>query len=505
MADSLEAAGLTWKFYGPMSTDLGYEWSPFDAISHIRNNPTEWGLVVSQSQFVTDALAGTLPTVSWLIATNGNTEHPGKLPGGPSVCDGENWTVAQINAIMQGPLWDSTAIFVTWDDSGGFYDHVTPPQTGKYTLGLRVPLLVISPFAKTGYVSHIQYSHFSMLKFIEARFNLPPLTDLDASSDSMLDAFDFTQAPRPPMVLAPHSCPLYGGSHLSFGNQLVGSTSAPSGFTFSNTRTSPIHIASIATTGNFAQTNNCPVNLPVGKKCVISMTFNPDTTGPFSGQLTITDNDPSSPQSVSLTGTGSMITFSPPSLTFGTTGIGLTSAPKSVSVTNHGSNAVTITGIQMVGDYLQTNTCGTSLDAGATCTVSVTSAPSISGETFGSMFINYSDPGSQSQVLMIGYGAQAGITPVRLSFAAQAIGTTSPPKLIRVKNLGSTTLTFASVVANGDFAQTNNCGTGIAPGTTCTVNVTFTPSIAGQRTGQVTITDSDIRDPQVILLSGTGQ
>jgi phospholipase C len=509
MADELEAAGLTWKFYGPLITDLGYEWSPFDAISHIRNNPAEWSLVVSQSQFIADALSGNLPTVSWLIGAGPNTEHPGALPGGPSVCDGENWTVAQINAIMQGPLWNSTAIFVTWDDTGGFYDHVPPPANAnndKYTFGMRVPLLVISPYAKTGYVSHVQYSHFSMLKFIESDFGLPPMTNLDATSDPMLDAFDFTQAPRDPMVLAPHSCPLYGGSHLSFGNQLVGTTSAPSGFTFSNRGPSSIHIASIATSGNFAQTNNCPPNLGVGKKCVISMSFSPASTGPLSGQLTITDNDPSSPQRTSLTGTGSMMTFAPASLTFGTTGIGMTSPVKNVTLTNHGSSAVAITSIQMVGDYGQTNTCGTSLDAGASCTISVTSSPTISGETFGSMFINYSDPGAQSQVLMIAYGAQAGITPLRVAFPAQTVGTTSAPKSVKIRNLGTTPLNFASIVAAGDFAvQSNTCGSSIAPGAVCTVGVTFTPTAQGTRSGTITITDSDIRDPQVVTLSGTGQ
>jgi Abnormal spindle-like microcephaly-assoc'd, ASPM-SPD-2-Hydin len=352
----------------------------------------------------------------------------------------------------------------------------------------------------------VQYSHFSMLKFIESDFGLPPMTNLDATSDPMLDAFDFTQAPRDPMVLAPHSCPLYGGSHLSFGNQLVGTTSAPSGFTFSNRGPSSIHIASIATSGNFAQTNNCPPNLGVGKKCVISMSFSPASTGPLSGQLTITDNDPSSPQRTSLTGTGSMMTFAPASLTFGTTGIGMTSPVKNVTLTNHGSSAVAITSIQMVGDYGQTNTCGTSLDAGASCTISVTSSPTISGETFGSMFINYSDPGAQSQVLMIAYGAQAGITPLRVAFPAQTVGTTSAPKSVKIRNLGTTPLNFASIVAAGDFAvQSNTCGSSIAPGAVCTVGVTFTPTAQGTRSGTITITDSDIRDPQVVTLSGTGQ
>jgi phospholipase C len=504
MADSLEAAGLTWKFYGPLQTDLGYEWVPFDAIAHIRNT-SRWSQVVSQSQFVSDALSGNLPTVSWVIATGANSEHPGKLPGGPSVCDGENWTVAQVNAIMQGPLWNSSAIFMTWDDSGGFFDHVPPPTTGHYTLGLRVPLLIISPFAKAGYVSHTLYSHYSMLKFIETRFVLPPLTALDAGSDTMEDNFDFTQAPRDPLVLAPRSCPLLGGSHLSFGSQSVGVQSAASGFTFSNTRSSAVKITSITTSGDFSQSNTCPPSLSPGKKCVINMTFTPTSMGPISGQLTVTDSDSSSPQVVNLTGVGSAITVAPTSLTYNFTGIGKTAAAKTVTITNNGSSELTISSIQMAGAFAQTNTCAGMLDPGSSCTISVTFTPTISGETFGSMFINDSDPGSPSQVLLTGYGAQASFFPGKLTFAPQVVGTTSQPKPLKVSNLGTTTLTFASIVSSGDFGQTNDCGTGIAAGASCTLSVTFTPTAQGTRTGQITVTDSDLRDPQVIPLSGTGQ
>lgn len=504
MADSLEAAGLTWRFYGPLQTDLGYEWVPFDAISHIRNT-AEWSNVVSHTQFVVDALSGNLPTVSWLIAAGGNTEHPGNLPGGPSVCDGENWTVAQINAIMQGPLWNSTAIFVTWDDSGGFFDHVSPPATGPYTLGLRVPLLVISPFAKAGYISHVQYSHYSMLKFIETRYGLAPLTSLDANSADMLDNFDFTQEALPPLILPQRSCPLLGGSHLSFGSQLVGTTSAPSGFTLSNRGSSAIQNISVATTANFSQTSTCPANLLAGKKCVVTMTFQPDAIGPFTGQLTITDSDPSSPQTVSLTGAGSNISVGPGSITFSATGLSLTSAPKTVTVTNQGSTAVAISSIQTVGAFGQTNTCGTQLDPASSCTISVTFAPMSAGQLFGSLFVNHDDPGSPNQVLLTGFGSQASLQPGKVVFNPQTVGVTSPPKLVKVTNLGSATLTFASIVATGDFAQTNTCGTGIAPGTFCKITVTFTPTDLGVRTGQITVTDSDMRPPQVVNLSGTGQ
>ena len=115
----------------------------------------------------------TLPAVSWLIPDWSVSDHPTRpIPGGPptvSVCEGENWTVQYINAIMQGPNWPTTAIVLAWDDFGGFYDHVPPPEVDRYGLGPRVPMIVISPYVKEGIVSHTVYESASMLQFIEMR------------------------------------------------------------------------------------------------------------------------------------------------------------------------------------------------------------------------------------------------------------------------------------------------------------------------------------------------
>jgi len=108
---------------------------------------------------------------------------------------------------MQGPDWPSTAIFLTWDDFGGFYDHVAPPSIDKFGLGPRVPLLIISPFARRGYISHTLYEFSSFLKFVETRFHLPALTDRDKLANDMLDAFDFGQKPLEPLIRQPRDCP----------------------------------------------------------------------------------------------------------------------------------------------------------------------------------------------------------------------------------------------------------------------------------------------------------
>jgi phospholipase C len=203
LADRLEAAHVSWKYYAPTRGHVGYIWSALDAIKHIRNSSLWTSKVVPDTQFAEDARNGRLPAVSWLV-TGETSEHPPF-----STCAGENWSVEQLNAVMEGPDWASTAVFITWDDFGGFYDHVAPPPVDKFGLGPRVPLLIISPYARKGKVSHTQYELSSFLSLVEKRFYLAPLTERDQKANDMLDSFDFTQPPLPPLVLKTRSCPLF--------------------------------------------------------------------------------------------------------------------------------------------------------------------------------------------------------------------------------------------------------------------------------------------------------
>ena len=202
LADELDKANYSWKYYAPTQNQSGYIWSSFDAIDHIRNGP-DWKNVVPVTQFQQDAANGTLPTVSWVVTPGMDSEHP---PA--SVCVGENWTVQLMNALMKGSDWSSTATFLTWDDFGGFYDHVAPQQIDSYGLGFRVPLLVISPFAKKGVVDHTQYEFSSMLRFAEDELGLPTLTNRDKAANNMMGAFDFQQTPRAPLILSQRTCSL---------------------------------------------------------------------------------------------------------------------------------------------------------------------------------------------------------------------------------------------------------------------------------------------------------
>jgi phospholipase C len=163
-------------------------------------------------QFFKDAAAGTLPNVSWLFS--GFLKNSDAKSGHPpaSLCGGENYAVSVLNAAMNGPQWPTTALFLVWDDWGGFYDHVDPPVVERwkdgtpFRYGHRVPCIVISPYARPGYVSHTIHSHVSLLRFAETIFGLEPLTERDAHASDMLDCFDFEQPALSPLVLTPRVC-----------------------------------------------------------------------------------------------------------------------------------------------------------------------------------------------------------------------------------------------------------------------------------------------------------
>jgi phospholipase C len=219
-------AGVDWKFYGTNFDGTFTEtWSMFDAVKSVRNTSSKWANVVNVSQFSADIKNGTLPAVSWLVDQDQFSEHPDVtvpglgLPLG-GVCAGEGWTVSYVNQLMQSSYWSSTAILFTMDDFGGWYDHVVPPRkyggtaTSPYGLGFRLPLIVISPYAKPGFIFHEQSEQASIARFVERVFgatttlsSLDPAAQ-DGQANDLFDAFNFTQTPNPPLVLTPRLCPV---------------------------------------------------------------------------------------------------------------------------------------------------------------------------------------------------------------------------------------------------------------------------------------------------------
>lgn len=202
LPDLMQKYHVSWKYYAPPQFASGYVWSALDAIKHIRYGPLWKSNVQSDKTFVSDVKHGRLPAVSWLVTNARLSDHP---PA--SICLGENWTVQMINAVMQSKYWPSTAIFLTWDDFGGFYDHVAPPRLDDISLGPRVPSIVISPYARPHYIDHKTLDFDSLLRFIEDDFSLPSLTSRDKSARSIVSSFNFSQTPRSPLVLHTRRCP----------------------------------------------------------------------------------------------------------------------------------------------------------------------------------------------------------------------------------------------------------------------------------------------------------
>jgi len=200
IADRLDAAKLTWRDYTGLFSDIR------SVVG--RREMT----IFDDAAFFHDAANGTLPNMSWLnseFLRNGDNKS-GHPPG--SLCQAENYATHVINAVMSGPQWNTTALFLTWDDWGGFYDHVEPPTAetlpdgSPLRYGFRVPCIVVSPYARSGYVSHETHSFVSLLRFIETIFQLPPLTDRDAQASDLLDCFNFNQTPRAPQPLSARVC-----------------------------------------------------------------------------------------------------------------------------------------------------------------------------------------------------------------------------------------------------------------------------------------------------------
>jgi hypothetical protein len=293
---------------------------------------------------------------------------------------------------------------------------------------------------------------------------------------------------------------------INFAPLLIGSSSAPQSLTYSNTGDLPVSISNISVTGDFAEASTCGTSLAVGANCSISVTFTPTARGTRSGTLSITGNVNTT---AALTGTGqaNTISISPSSINFGNQNVNTTSAPQNVTIINTGDFSYYINSWGYGSPFTATNNCPFTINPGASCTFSITFAPTSYGTYTGSSFtFSGSFPGSPATVPLSGIGVDTAaiLTSTSLSFGNQAVGTTSGTLSTSIVNTANTPVTISSIVANGDFAQTNNCGTSVAVGSSCTINVTFHPTAAGARTGSVTV-NSNTRVPiPPATLSGTG-
>jgi hypothetical protein len=288
--------------------------------------------------------------------------------------------------------------------------------------------------------------------------------------------------------------------------------------TVTNASTAAIGVTNLAFSGadpgDFSQTNNCGAKIPGNGSCTITVTFKPVAVGIRSAALMITDSDPSSPQTINVSGTAGTpaISFNPLSLTFASQALNMPSQPLIVTVTNTGTGLLQILTVVINGankaDFSETNTCSTIVNPGGNCTISVTFTPSALGTRTASLGITDDVPGSPQTIPMTGTGSALDFSPSGFDFKGVDVGTSSK-LVITVQNVTTSAVTFQNhsfIGANpGDFSESTTCGTQLAGNSTCTITVTFTPQATGARSAQFKMQDSDPSSPQLISLQGTGQ
>jgi len=311
---------------------------------------------------------------------------------------------------------------------------------------------------------------------------------------------------------------------LFFGTQVLAKPTAARAVTLTNSGADPLVVSSIAVeganSGDFGVDHNCPVfpnSLAAGGGCTLQVTFTPQAGGPRKSSISISDNAGSGAHMIILTGVGTEISTAPSSLTFNNQQVGTPSSSLPVVITNEGGTGVNLWQIAFVGanagDFSQSNTgtCGNSLGAGANCMVNVIFTPAAAGSRTASLVISDDGGGSPQAVPVAGTGtsgAAARLSISTLVFGEQAVGTTSSAQRVVLSNRGSVPLAINSMTVAGatsrDFVQTNTCGSSLAAGASCTIEIRFTPRAIGTRTAVIHVLGNGQPGSPQVKLQGTG-
>jgi subtilase family serine protease len=309
---------------------------------------------------------------------------------------------------------------------------------------------------------------------------------------------------------------------LSFPSTVQGFASAAKTVTLTNSGKLALSITGFSIIGenasSFSQTNTCPASLAAAANCTITITFKPAATGSLSASLSVADNAYNSPQAVSLSGTATATapaaSFSAVSISFGSTAVGATNSA-SATLTNTGTATLTITSLNITGtnttSFLQTNNCGTSLAAGTTCNVTITFKPLVSGSLTATLQAVDNASNSPQSIALSGTatggsGPSAAFNATSISFGSTAVGSSNGTS-VTLSNGGTAALALTGISITGSnatsFLQTNTCGSSVAAGSSCVVNLTFKPLVSGSLTATLQAVDDAGNSPQSIALSGT--
>jgi hypothetical protein len=302
-------------------------------------------------------------------------------------------------------------------------------------------------------------------------------------------------------------------SSLTFGSQQIGTSSAAQNITLTNTGIGPLVLTTIVAVppGDFQEADNCLGLVQQGANCTLSIRFTPTAGGSRTATILLTDNAQGTPQSISVSGAGSGpgIALSTTNVVFPSQQAGTSSSPQSVTITNNGTAPLVISGFQLpTPPYTQTNTCGSSVAAGASCALSITFAPQSAGNYPGAVAISDNVLTSPQSITLSGASSgipQASLSSNNLSFGTALDGTKSAPQSVTLSNSGNAPLNISSIAVVGvDYIQTNNCGSSVAAGANCTINASYAPSSSGTSQTRIDITSNAPNSPQSITLSGTG-
>ena len=306
-------------------------------------------------------------------------------------------------------------------------------------------------------------------------------------------------------------------SSLNFGTVPLGTTSASQTLTITNSGNIPLSVSSVSSSGDFAAVSACSTYIPAGSTCTIAVTFTPTASGTRNGTVSVVDNATGSPQTIPVSGTGGtpMANLIPGTLNFPNQMVGTSSVAQVVTLSNSGLTPLNITNIVIGADFGQTNNCGGVVAAGSNCSFNVVFSPTAVGGLSESLTIFDNDPSGQQSAVLTGTGTYqlvpaVALSPASLTFNNQLVGTTSASSTILLTNTGTGVLNLAAIAASGDFALLttgSSCpysGGPITPASNCTIDVTFSPTQAGMRSGTVSVTDNAPGSPQAVTLSGLG-
>ena len=399
----------------------------------------------------------------------------------------------------------------------------SPPQSVTLLSSSRTTVPVASITAPAGYVITTNCSAGVPPTGCTINVAFAPTTAGPDNGNLVIDAGGATYSvalsgtgTAPPRLLAATVSP----STLAFAPRSVGTRSPAVAVTVTNTGTSPLSILDIAISGDFGFDSACPVTttLAPGASCDVNVTFAPLVTGLRGGTLTVTTNDPASPHTVALSGSGvilptATLAIDPAAVDFGTLTLGTTSAVQLVTISNTGNadallSTSTNAPFALAAPPAGRTACGSALVAGASCVVGLTFTPVVSGGVPGALVVTSNASNPRITVSLSGIGSagpppRALTVPSSLDFGGQAFGTRSAARTLTLTNTTALAITVTDIAVAGDFSADDGCAIVPARGT-CSLNVYFTPTARGARAGQVSITVAGDTRPYVVFLAGDG-